>query len=372
MYQYKLFISIFILLGLNSPTTSRSGSESEILEFNTPVFEVASKSLQDPVDRRILTEQEENRLRSAASDLRGYIHSTLQRGFAPGASVAVFHQFEQVFLHEEGLATTTQVYQASVSKPLTSFAVLLLVEQGLVELDRPAADYLPGLQLERAGGRAVTVRHLLQHTSGIPYNGAMVDSGIQIRSLMVPRQVHPAGRRFMYSNSNYYILAILIESVSGQTFPDFMETHVFRPLQMNQSAIAGLTNGAGGLSSSIHDLSNFASMVLNNGMLYGQRFLSPHLISEMWAVPEGVENVNGSEYYALGWRVERRNGRIHSAYHAGLWNNGLTEVRLFPESHSFYVQMANPADYRHPLNLQYRGSVGTLATRYLEILTADL
>ncbi len=183
----------------------------------------------------------------------------------------------------------TRFRLASVSKQFTSVAILLLAEQGLVDLDAPVKTWLPDAP---AAWDAVTVRHLMSHTSGIPDLTRFDDfEALKTRPTTVaaliarfsdrPLEFAP-GARWAYSNSGYILLTAVIEKVSGQPYATFISERLFQPLGMTASGYddaatilphrasgyvrtdEGFANadyvdmtvpqGAGGLYSTTHDL----------------------------------------------------------------------------------------------------------------------
>ena len=136
----------------------------------------------------------------------------------------------------------------SLTKQFTAAAILKLVEDGRIDLDVHIEEYLPGFSTQ---GHAVTVRHLLSHTSGIPnYTALYAGTGRQ----PVPRpevldtlQVHPfdfsPGEAYRYSNSGYYLLGVIIEEVTGDTYADHLQESLFDPLGLANTSYCG-TSGA--------------------------------------------------------------------------------------------------------------------------------
>ncbi|MGO1052416.1 serine hydrolase domain-containing protein [Crossiella sp. CA198] len=120
---------------------------------------------------------------------------------------------------------------ASVTKPLTAYAVLVAVEEGALEWDQPA------------GPPGATVRHLAAHTSGLAFDSAAV-------------QAQPGARR-IYSNTGFEVLAETLEKSSGIGFPEYLHEAVFAPLGMTGSVLTG-SAGAGAVSTCA-DLARFAA-----------------------------------------------------------------------------------------------------------------
>ncbi len=141
------------------------------------------------------------------------------------------------------LTDTTAFQLASVSKVVTATAVMLLVEKGLIKLDDTFASYFPEFPYP-----AITVKHLLSHRSGLPNylyflndivtSHSMVLTNSEVLRLMIEKR--PAlylqpNRAFNYCNTNYALLALLIEKVSKKTFSNFLREEIFLPLGMKHS-----------------------------------------------------------------------------------------------------------------------------------------
>lgn len=136
----------------------------------------------------------------------------------------------------------------SLTKPVVAATVLLLVEQGAVELSSPVEKYLPG-QVRGTGdgaaidGRLITVRQLMQHVSGLPEFSEVMDGGGDQppsveEQLCVALQRAPEGRpgeKFFYANTNYLVLGMIINAVTDQDFRQVVTERVLRPLNMQQS-----------------------------------------------------------------------------------------------------------------------------------------
>jgi CubicO group peptidase (beta-lactamase class C family) len=146
--------------------------------------------------------------------------------------------------HNIAITPETVFYMASVSKQFTGYCMVLLAKQGKVNLDEDIRTYLPWFP---DYGDHITVRNLLNHTSGIrdDINLAMI-SGLGRSGMLT--QLHAVkliknqqslnfkpGEQHQYSNSNFVLLAEIVEAVSGQSFSSFADSAIFKPLGMNQT-----------------------------------------------------------------------------------------------------------------------------------------
>ncbi len=233
---------------------------------------------------------------------------------------------------------------ASLSKPLTAFGVLTLVEQGLIELDAYVSDYLFDFPFSD-----VTVRSLLDHTSGLGNYIYITDSLWNAPdSFMTNRNVYelirceqlpiyyPAHRRFDYCNTNYALLPILIEEVSGMSFSAYMEDEVFKPLGMLQTqyldpfdmpsdaypVLGHYPNGDPKSPFYLNGVIGDKSLYSNVFDLYKfyRELQAPTLISRTLVNEAMCPQVNTSydRYYGLGWRIQPMDGDT-LVFHNGWW-----------------------------------------------------
>jgi CubicO group peptidase (beta-lactamase class C family) len=166
---------------------------------------------------------------------------------APGASILIARGDRILFAKAFGLSNLeaktpvsrdTKFRLASMTKQFTASAIRILEAEGRLALEDRAVKYLPELP---AHAREVTLEHLLTHSSGLPDYEDLIPkerttqvSDRDALALMASGKalLFPPGSRFQYSNTGYALLALVVEKVSGQSFPDFLAANVFRPLGM--------------------------------------------------------------------------------------------------------------------------------------------
>lgn len=150
-------------------------------------------------------------------------------------------------LMDQGIPLTARsvLQTGSIAKQVTAFAVLLLAERGALSLDDPLSRHLPRFDF----GRPVTLRQLLQHTSGIRDQDALLtfagwrgDDPVTVDDVLalLERQKglgFEPGARHVYSNSGYILLGAVVEKVSGVSLPDFAQREIFAPLGMNDTRL---------------------------------------------------------------------------------------------------------------------------------------
>ncbi len=172
---------------------------------------------------------------------------------APGVAVAISLNDEVVFArgagmanleHDQNITPESVFLVGSVSKQFAAFATLLLVSEGEIELDVDIRTYIPEMN---EAPRVITVRHLLDHMSGLRERNLLaamagwMEDDIQTEAQLMELVVRQhgvnflAGEKFEYSNTGYALLAEIVKRVSGQSFQSFMDERIFQPLDMSQT-----------------------------------------------------------------------------------------------------------------------------------------
>lgn len=268
-------------------------------------------------------------------------------------------------LHEK-----TRFQVGSLSKPVTAWGIMKLVEQGIVSLDDPVEKYLTRWKLPRSkfNHEEVTIRRVLSHTAGLSVRGylgipphkkqpsleqSLSGTGFLKRPVRVKQ---PPGAGFLYSGGGYTLLQLLIEEVSGYRFSDFMTEEVLIPLGMRNSSFKWtkemkqevsvaydyfqrplpnylyIEEAAAGLYSTGTDLANFMLAHFNGG---GHRVLneeSIHLIQTQ--VDEAIP-------YGLGYRVVKLENQLKMVMHDGINRGWRSRMVFFPEKQSGIVILTN-------------------------------
>jgi CubicO group peptidase (beta-lactamase class C family) len=181
------------------------------------------------------------------------IFSTLNKPDSPGAAIAVIEKGKLILEKGYGLANleydipvtpSTVFHVASVSKQFTAMAIVLLEEDGILSIDDDIRKYLPELP---DYGQKITIRNLLQHTSGIRdqwqtlgiagWSLADVITQDQIlRMLFRQKELNfPPGTKHLYSNGGFTLLAEIVTRASGKAFPEFCMDRIFKPLGMKNT-----------------------------------------------------------------------------------------------------------------------------------------
>lgn len=212
---------------------------------------------------------------------------------------------------------TTLFRVASLSKTFTAIAIMQLAEKQMLDLHTDISRYLPGLALDNPFDEAVTIAHLLTHTSGFavrdPLTSELHHDFTSVTSIEdyvkanLPAVIRKPGQAYMYDNFAYALLGLIVEKTSSLPFEQYMERYIFLPLGMTQtrftlddSALAALADSytddgsliepytltptimpQGGLLTTASDMSRFMLAFLNEGRLSKQRILSPDSIAAM-------------------------------------------------------------------------------------------
>lgn len=186
------------------------------------------------------------RTREFVAQVERSLPGWLDRYLVPRADVAVIEDHQVVWSRSFGDSPGEVFQVASLTKTATALAVLRLVEDGKVDLDRPVNDYLERWKLESSEFDAsrVTTRSLLDHTSGLPlgYPTERTSSYPDIVEVLDGNTSVPTaeltkepGTAFTYSNPGYGVIELLIEDVTGRDYPDVMRDLVFKPLGMSDT-----------------------------------------------------------------------------------------------------------------------------------------
>jgi D-alanyl-D-alanine carboxypeptidase len=294
------------------------------------------------------------------------IQGIMQRGNIPGMAIVVIKDGLVLEMKGYGYAdrqnqirvsANTRFGIGSVSKQFTATAVMLLVEDGKLDLDAPISQYLTNLP---PTWQPLTLRQLLSHTSGISEDNAWkAQKTKDIIKVGNPKLDFPAGTAWSYSNTGYIIAGLIIEKASGQSYRDFMHDRIFAPLGMTntQAALTPVPNLAVGVNENGTESSDFrqwqwagaAGNIISTASdmakwlqaLDARKLLKPNSYQTLWA--EAKLNNGRSEPYGLGWGIGKFNGHdivSHSGAVAG-YTSGLIR---YPNDRLNVVVLMNSAN----------------------------
>lgn len=316
---------------------------------------------------------------SEAADQVVEAQRTAQR--IPGLSLAVCRDGKLVQANGFGLAnveldvpaTPETIFQTgSVGKQFTAMAILMLVEEGKLRLDDKIRKYLPDAP---PAWKAVTIRHLLTHTSGIADYGGEEDTMskgvINFRKdytedelvkafSKMPMDFAP-GDKWKYSNTGYVLLGIIIHRTTGEFYGDFLQQRIFHPLEMNATRIISeadiIPHRSSGYRLVKGELKNqeWVSPTLNttaDGALYTnildlakwdaalsrKQFVKESSYQAMWSP---VKLNSGKTYpYGFGWFLSSQDGR-RVASHDGAWQGFTMSIIRYLDDHLTVIVMTN-------------------------------
>lgn len=249
----------------------------------------------------------------------------------------------------------------SITKSFTAMAIHMLAEQRLLHLNNPVSDYLP--EMKRLD--AITISQLLQHRSGLPNFTNLPEYNANKNKWPLSRQDwlelladkpldFSPGADFSYNNTGYYLLGIIIEIVSGETYERFIASRILQPLGM---ANTGMNNGRvviPGLATPYH-ASGFSvapaefidmSTVFSAGCMYSTaRDLlkwDQALYSDLLVSQASFDETFGSEEanYGLGWFLDRLHGKKR-IYHGGAYRGYRSELHRFPDEGFTIILLTN-------------------------------
>jgi CubicO group peptidase (beta-lactamase class C family) len=343
----------------------------------------------------------------AYKTLDTYLQDQLDAVGIPGAAVAVVQHGVPVHAAAFGRAddsgrpmtVQTPVLLASTSKSLTAIAVMQQVEAGRLRLDEPVQTYLPWFTLDDSRSSSITVRHLLHQASGMASKDTAFEASDAqdpqaledgVRALSASPLAGEPGKAFHYASANFNILGLVVQTVSGQPFGDYMEQHVFGPLEMTHShptrAAARADNAAAGyhrwfgsfwlqgdvpapttgmpsstMYASAEDLGHELTALLDGGRFGDARILRPDTVAAMF---EPRVQVDGSKRYAMGWFIRPLVESADPARpvpdaalprlveHQGEWGNSHTYLAMVPESGLGVALVINGNDTAAPSRLK--------------------
>ena len=301
----------------------------------------------------------------------------LALGIVENGRIAYVRGFGQADGSGRAVTPQTPFIIGSLSKSFTALAIMQRVEAGKVELDAPVQRYLPWFRVaDEEASREITVRHLLNQTSGLSTktgrtfqgNGDTSDGALEkaVRKLSSVELTAPPGRTHQYSTVNYSVLGLIVQTVAGRSYESYVQSEILDPLRMHNSftseaaaAHHGLATGhhywfgrpratdlpynrglvpAGYLISSAEDMTHYLIAQLNGGRYGKASVLSPAGTRALHqpAVPTPKADTS----YGMGWFVGPING-IPAIHHQGETFDFHANAVLVPGSRRGVVVLMN-------------------------------
>lgn len=295
-----------------------------------------------------------NEIDSYNESITKFMDSLLNnRGFSGGIMVVknnqILYEHYQGFsdaAHKNPINDTTPFHVASTSKTFTSHAIFQLIEEGKLSLGDSITKFFPSLPYTN-----VTVKELLSHSSGIPYYVNFMDKSgwnkkqvatntdmlNELIRLKLPLEFAP-GTRFRYCNTNFALLALIVEKITGIPFPDYVKNNIFNKAGMTHSFIMSTSNmnrylpsfhgngiysfdyldaiyGDKNVYTTCTDLKRYDSAIRNRILLDSNSYA---LAWQPWY--KDTQHRDPHEFYGLGWRLKVWPDGKKIVYHNGWWH----------------------------------------------------
>ncbi|PYQ08366.1 MAG: serine hydrolase [Acidobacteria bacterium] len=326
---------------------------------------------------------------AALTVLDAWIAATVAQREQPGLSIGIVYDQDLVWTKAYGFAdvarrlpaTPSTLYRiASISKLFTSTAIMQLRDAGKLRLDDPVRDRLPWFSIKKteSDGPAITIRHLITHTSGLPREV----SGVNWSDLSFPSRddmmrvlpgqetVFPPDTEWKYSNLAVSLAGEIVAEISGEPWPQYVERHILGPLGMAATRVVperglpGLSVGygrrvpgrerdvepfvdigaespAGSLASNVEDLAKFVALQLRDGPAGGRQVLRGSTLREMhrvqWLRPDWQSG------WGLGFSVRRVGDQVRIG-HGGSLPGQRTQIEIAPAQKLGVIVLTNAND----------------------------
>lgn len=313
------------------------------------------------------------------SQIDKFIDSKMVDLRIPGLSIGIVQNGEITLMKGYGKADSggtpvtpqTPFILGSTTKSITALAIMQLVEAGKIELDAPIQKYIPWFNLsDLNASKTITVRNLLNQTSGIPgtagdsdYLDSKSTSEEFIKRLATQKITGQVGKDYQYSEANYIILGEIISKASGQTYQEYIKNNIFEPLDMKHSFTSkdeaiknGLATGyrtcfgfpieanlpyskqytsGSRLISSAEDMSHYLNALLNDGNYNNNLVLSKNGIQQLFIPGVALEHPEGYSY-SMGWFVSNE-----YQMHDGSATNYYSCMVITPQNKTGVVVLTN-------------------------------
>jgi len=327
------------------------------------------------------------------ADLDAYLLQTWKNWGTPGMVVGVVKNDNLVFCRGYGEKTLGQndtpdghtlFAIASNTKAFTATALALLVEEGKVRWDDPVRKYLPYFTLyDPWVSEAFTLRDLLCHRSGLgTFSGDVLWYRSSLTAPELIKRYGPIEPEFSfrsgygYSNLMYIAAGEVIAVASGQSYTQFVEERILKPLGMSRSTfqlnrLSALGNFAqphahgdgknhpipwvswetvastGGLMSSVEDMARWIKMNINHGVWQGDTLIPARLQNELWTPHNGFlvdhsksGKTSSFNTYGLGWQLSDYKGHFR-VHHTGGYDGMISSVQIFPDMELGIIVLTN-------------------------------
>lgn len=326
-------------------------------------------------------------LRAFTDDLEKRLPDLMDEYGIPGVGIALIHDNDVIWEHYGGFADLDEykpmsdqtVFQVgSISKPVTAWGIMGLVESGEIRLEDRITDLLDEWEFAPSAfdSDQITLAHLLTHTAGLPIGSigrhmeyAPEEHRPDLRELLYQEAVVESapGTRFNYSNPGYDLLELVIEDVTGTDFDVFMQNHVLMPSGMQNSSfqwsqrwneqIASGYNPrgeavpvyvytakpSGGLFATVPDIASFVAAGMPHSFMENEKLLTLETLNLMYQPWTDVQGIYGlvSDSYGLGYYLEELSADQRAVFHGGQGNGWMTHFHATPQSGEGIVILTN-------------------------------
>jgi CubicO group peptidase (beta-lactamase class C family) len=315
------------------------------------------------------------------SNVRSNIEQYIRDVHIPSISIAVSQDGNILWEESFGMANVEKQIRAtphtlyhlgSLGKVYTATTIMILRERGLIDLDKPANDYLGKAKIEAYEGNInhVTLRRILNHTSGLPFMwthlyGDELDQRPSWDEVIgrFGKIVSPPGDRYIYSNLGFGILGNINKRLTGKSYHEFMKSEVFQPLGFERTLVDTgffdgeyiaqkytskgripyfdmICKGGGTVYASAHDLVGFGMFHLRNHLVNQKPILNDTSINEMQT---SVKSISPQSSYRIGWSISNRFGYA-IVQHGGHVIGAKAELMLVPSQNIAVAVLSNGED----------------------------
>jgi CubicO group peptidase (beta-lactamase class C family) len=353
-----------------------------------------------------VSKKDSSEVKALIEECRAAIQTEMKKTNTPGLSIAIVWNRQPLWIESFGSTdktgkknvTNKTIFSIqSLSKQITTVAILMAVQDGILDLDVPISKYLPDYKLkskfEERPQDKITLRHLLCHKAGFDHN-LPDDNTMEARARSLEQHagkiaetelIHPVGEQFSYSNIGFDLAGYILQKVSGEPFGQYVEHKIFKPLGMNNSYLVSKeilkheNRAIGnhkkiqdfgevpafpscGAYCDIEDMVKFIQFHLNGGKVNGKTILKQNILNQMYEVPFNTSGKN--EGYALGIGVahRRHNDDIIPIYvHSGDGYGFSSDLFFAPSVGLGTVILTNQNNF----NMRWRGQLEDMIYRHL-------
>ena len=333
--------------------------------------------------------KEQSHRKKDFQEIETFLQSLIDTGGIPGIAVAITNDHDIVYSKAFGFANmetrekleTRHIFHiASISKTFAATAVMQLYEKGKIDINKPLITYLPYFKLNDERYKSITIKQMLNHTSGMPdvedyeWEKAVADEGAAeryTRSLAEKKLVSNPGAEFHYSNMAFDVFADLISKVSGISFESYVKQNILSPLEMRGSSFYApeikkslrtkphignpprvstvypynrMHAPSSTLNTNVLELSHWAIANMNHGKYKSKQILSP-ATHNMLMTPSFTVNKEGGTSIGLSWFMYSYQGTMNYE-HGGSDLGYKSMLTLIPEKKIGIVLLCNLEEIR--------------------------